>query len=115
MNNNYQSLIFTKHGLERLRSRSITQQMVWQVISNPHKEHKEKNDKVKFIGTVDGRKLHVVAQKIEDGKKWLIISAWVRGENDQLPLAWRIISFPFWLVWKILQALWSAAFRRPRN
>lgn len=115
MNSNYQSLIFTKHGLDRLRSRSITQSMVWQVITSPHKQHKEKNDKVKFIGTVDGRKLHVVAQRLEDQKKWLIISAWVRGENDQLPLAWRILTFPFWVVWKIMQGLWSLAAKQSQN
>lgn len=113
MDNYYQSLIFTNHGLERLASRSITQSMVWQVVSHPDKQFNEANNKVKFVGMLGNRRLHVVAQRLEKEKKWLVISAWVRGEDDKAPLAWRVISFPFWLVWKFL--LWLVSFLFSKN
>ena len=102
MNKEYKSLVFTNHGLDRLESRSITQDMVWRAISNQNKKYHEKG-KTKFIATINGRRIHVVAEKLQKEGKWLVISAWVRGEDDQAPLAWRIISFPFWLMWQILK------------
>jgi hypothetical protein len=37
MNKHYKSIIFTDHALERLEGRSITQDMVYQVVTNSAK------------------------------------------------------------------------------
>lgn len=99
MDKNYKSIIFTDHALERLSSRSISQEMVYQAITKPTKSSRSK-ESTKFVKKINGRTVHVVAQFLSDARKWLIISVWVRGEDDKAPLAWRIITFPFWLLWK---------------
>lgn len=109
MNKYYKSLVFTDHALERLGKRSITQEMVYQVLSNPYKSYPNEQS-TKFIKNVNGRKVHVVGQFLKEENKWLIISVWVRGEDDQLPIAWRIITFPFWLLWKLLSWLFKILF-----
>ena len=109
MNKNYKSIIFTDHGLDRLESRGITQEMVYQVVTNSAKKF-DQGQTTKFIKTVSKRKVHVVAQYLKDQHKWLVISVWVRGENDKQPLMWRIITFPFWLVWMLLKWLFMRLF-----
>lgn len=109
MNKHYKSLIFTDHAVERLDSRSITQEMVYQVVSSPQSSH-HNGETTKYIKTIQDRKVHVVAQHLKADHKWLIISVWVRGEEDQQPLAWRIITFPFWLLWKLIKTLFKKWF-----
>lgn len=109
MNKNYKSLIFTDHALERMDTRSISKDMVFTTVENASKKYPGKST-TKFIKTVSNRTVHVVAQYLEDEKKWLIISVWVRGEDDPTPIAWRIITFPFWLVWKLLHWLYKKLF-----
>lgn len=109
MNKNYRSLIFTDHALDRSGSRSITQEMVYQAIAHPAKKFEEGNT-TKFIKTVHKRKVHVVAQYLKDEKKWLVISVWVRGEDDKQPLVWKIITFPFWIVWMLLKMMFKRVF-----
>jgi hypothetical protein len=109
MNKTYKSLIFTDHALDRLASRTITQEMVYQTVTAAAKKFSQSNT-TKFIKTVSQRKLHVVGQYLKDEKKWLIISVWVRGEDDTLPLAWRVITFPFWLLWKLLKWVFKKLF-----
>lgn len=109
MNKEYRSLIFTDHALERIDSRSVTQEMVYQAVVSPTKKYP--SDKTtKFIRMVHQRKVHVVAQYLKDEHKWLVISVWVRGEDDQAPIAWRIITFPFWLVWILVKWLFRLIF-----
>lgn len=102
MNKHYKSLIFTDHALDRLGDRSITQEMVYQAVTHSAKRYDDK-DNTKFIRKLNNRKLHVVGQYLRQEKKWLIISVWVRGEDDNQPLVWRIITFPFWLLWVLLK------------
>lgn len=109
MNKNYKSIIFTDHALERLEKRSITPEMVYQVVSSPFKKHPGKTS-TKFIKNLNDRNVHVVAQHLNKEKKWLIISVWVRGEDDLQPLAWRILTFPFWLIWIFLKWLFKKVF-----
>lgn len=104
MNKHYRSIIFTDHALDRLDSRSISQEVVNQVVTNPYKKH-QNGDTTKFIKKVHDRNIHVVAQYLSEERKWLVISVWVRGEEDKNPLAWRIITFPFWLVWKLTSSI----------
>lgn len=83
--------------------------MVYQTVANPTKKYP--SDKTtKFIKNVHNRKMHVVAQFLKEEKKWLVVSVWVRGEEDQAPLAWRIITFPFWIIWILLKWIFKSIF-----
>jgi len=105
MNREYKNLIFTKHALDRVKGRWITQNAVYQVVRFPDKKYGNK-DSVKFIKTIKNRKIHVVANYLNHEGKWLIVSVWVRGEKDKIPLVWRLIALPFkivlWLVKKVV-------------
>ena len=101
MSHIYHNLIFSKHALERMDRRSISKEMVRRTLANPDKTFPgHSGESVKFIKTIDSRNTHVVATLLPE-KKWLIVSVWVRGEDDKLPLAWQIISFPFVVLFKI--------------
>lgn len=106
MHRDYQGFIFTKHALERLDSRSITQDMVVQVLRQPDETRPaDKPGSTKFIKTVHDRLVHVVATYLSDQDKWLVISVWVRGEEDKTPLVWQALTFPFKLVWYVVKKL----------
>lgn len=104
MDRDYRGFIFTKHALERLSDRSITQDMVIQALQHPENTHPTgKRATMKFIKTVNGRLLHVVATHLPKDDKWLVVSVWVRGEDDKEPLMWRVITFPFKAVWYVVK------------
>lgn len=101
MNRTYKNLVFTKHALERMADRIITQDAIHQTISNPDQSFVNQGN-TKFIRTINNRLIHVVATPIEN-QRWLIISLWVRGEEDRIPLIWQFLTWPFKLIGKILQ------------
>ncbi|MFH2118225.1 MAG: DUF4258 domain-containing protein [Candidatus Paceibacterota bacterium] len=104
MNRTYKNLVFTKHALTRLADRSITQDAIYQVIATPDQSSKQQAN-TKFIRTINNRLIHVVASPIKN-HRWLIISVWVRGEEDRVPFMWRLLTLPLRLVWKMLQSFW---------
>jgi|GEM_PF-2446170 len=75
---------FTAHALERMKLRNIYRYEVKETILNPEKTFEDEDDKVKFIGKELSlnRSNHVVAKFLPEENKWLVISAWVRGEED---------------------------------
>lgn len=91
MNREYKNAIFTRHALERLKLRRITQDMVIRTLTKPDSTQKEADDDTEFIRVVDGRKVHVIAAYLKDEKKWLIKSVWVRGEDDPIPVWQRLM------------------------
>jgi len=98
--------IFTKHSLERLNQRSISQDSAESVLRNPDRtEPGKKEGTIKFIRTVHGRNVQLIATYLNDQKKWLVVSAWVRGENDKESLMWQIISLPFKGTWWLAKFL----------
>lgn len=103
MNRTYKNLVFTKHALERLNDRVLTQDTIHQTVTSPDKTFPSKSN-TKFIRTMSNRRIHVVAAPIENNQ-WLIVSAWVRGEEDREPVVWQLIAFPFRMIGKILQKL----------
>jgi hypothetical protein len=95
--------IFTKHALERLNQRDISVSMAETVMRNPEKTFPgNKPNSVKFIRRLDSRNIQLVATYLKDQKKWLVISAWVRGEDDKVPIVWQLITAPFRLVWWLI-------------
>jgi hypothetical protein len=105
--------IFTNHALERLHQRSISQSMAESVLHQPDRtEPGKKPGTMKFIRTLNGRNIQIVATFLQDQRKWLVVSAWVRGEDDKVPLMWQLITLPFKMVWWIVKALISAVTKR---
>jgi hypothetical protein len=96
--------IFTKHALERLQERAISQERAESVLRNPDKTYPgSKPNTVKFVRTLNDRNIQIVATYLDDQKKWLVVSAWVRGEDDKAPFMWQVITFPFKAAWWVIQ------------
>lgn len=107
MSGTYKNIILTTHAAERLRQRSISECAVAEVVGHPDKKYFDKNNSTKFIRNYNGRKYHVVAQWKPSEQKWLIVSAWVRGENDSEPLSTTLILLPFRVIWWVFKKLFS--------
>jgi len=86
MNREYKNAIFTKHALERLKLRRITQDAVIRTLEKPDTRTVEDDGDTEFIKLLHDRKYHVIAAYLKDEKKWLIKSVWVRGEDDPIPV-----------------------------
>lgn len=102
MQKEYHNLIFTDHAFERLRLRSVSKDQVYQVVSDPDKKFpSNKLQQIKFTRIINHRHIQLVAKHLADQNKWLIVSVWVRGEDDPAPLTWQIITFPFKILAKV--------------
>lgn len=95
----YKNLIFTTHALERMSDRSISPHAVWQVISAPEKTKSSGEGAKKYIKTLSERKYHIVAKYLAQEQKYLVISVWVRGEDDKVSFVWQLIALPFKFIW----------------
>jgi len=104
MDKHYKNIILTNHALERMDTRTINQDHIYKVIQNPDKRS-GKGSQTKFIRTISGRKYHVIATYLSDEHKWLIISAWVRGEDDQPALSTQILLLPFKIIWWLVKKI----------
>lgn len=97
------SYILTKHARERLDLRAISESKLAAVLSHPDKTTPGKKAGThKFVRQLDGREIHVVASFLDQPKKWLILSVWVRGESDPVPLMWQLLTSPFRLLWWVI-------------
>lgn len=74
-----------------MRLRRITPEMVTKAIQKPDDKMLESDGDTKFIRTLNGRNLQVIA--FRDDGAWVVKSAWVRGEDDPEPLWKRIVLF----------------------
>lgn len=88
MNNNnstleFENVAFTKHARERLELRKISEDMIIEAIYQADRKFVQDNGNVKFIAKTMGCKVHAICKPLPDENKWLVISAWVRGEDDQ--------------------------------
>jgi hypothetical protein len=102
--NEYKNLIFTHHASARFQDRHITADAIWQTVQWPDKKFTN-HEKIKFIKTINDRRLHVIASWLAKDKKWLIISVWVRGEEDKEPIIWSLITLPFKITYWLLTRL----------
>jgi hypothetical protein len=102
-------VIFTKHATERMSLRSVSESDVRSVLNNPGRTQPAgKPETTKFIRTLRGRDLQVIARHLTAENKTLVISVWVRGEDDPVPLIWTLLAFPFKLSWWIMMQLFKA-------
>ena len=102
MTHTYKNIVFTNHAYDRIKSRSISSHAIYETIQYPDKEFKKASNATKYIKTIHDRKYHVVAKYKKNEKKYLVISAWVRGEDDKQPLIWQILTLPFKIAWWII-------------
>jgi hypothetical protein len=98
MQREYKNVIFTKHALERIRKRRMSQDMIVQAIKGPERDFIEEDGDTRFIRDVNGRQVHVVAHYLDDERKWLVKTTWVRGEDDVKPLWQRVLLLPVRLI-----------------
>lgn len=104
----YGGFIWTNHVLERIKQRGLTQADVLAVLKNPAKTFPgHKNGSVKFIRTLGGRRIHAVAVLNEDDKKWVVVSVWVRGEEDRLSWYETLVRKIVDLLAKALVGVWK--------
>lgn len=117
MSKTYKNIILTNHAHDRIKSRNISDYSIYITINYPDKKVNKSGSSIKYIKDIDNRKYHVVAKFKKDQNKYLVISAWVRGEDDKVPIIWQLITFPFkiawWIIkfqfkiiWKLLKKLW---------
>jgi hypothetical protein len=100
-------IIYTKHARERAAKRKLSFWGIEETILHPDKKyHCPDSESEKFIKRQGTRLYHVVATFLPKEQAYLVVSAWVRGEEDQPDWAWRIITLPFRLGWWAIRSLW---------
>lgn len=116
MNREYHGFIFTTHALERLQARSVSQDAIVATLQHPDWTRPEpKANTTKFAKTVDHRAIQVIATWLPDKKQWLIVSVWVRGEEDKEPFSWLLITWPFRVLVWLLKFLAGFISKKYRN
>lgn len=100
-------ITLSKHALERARSRKMELYGIEKLILFPDDKVSLGENKFKFYKNVSKRHYQAIGTYLAKEDKWLIISVWVRGEEDSLPLAWLIITAPFRFLWWFIKAFWQ--------
>ena len=73
----YGGYIWTKHVLERLGQRGLTQERVWETVAHPDKTNKGKKEgTTEFIKKIQSSRVTVIAVK-SDKNEWILLSVWI--------------------------------------
>ena len=98
------NIVFTSHAQKRLSRRDITEENVIRAIRMPDKIIKQEKDGFyKFIKIINEREVQVIAKKLTVENKWLVVSVWVRGEEDKP----NIIIRTFVLIYRLIKLLFK--------
>jgi hypothetical protein len=81
-NINHETVVFTKHARERLELRRLSEDTAIQIMRNPKQTYELDDGKIKFVGKKQAMKIHTICKPIPEENKWVVISVWVRGEDD---------------------------------
>jgi cytidylate kinase len=74
----YKGIILTNHALERMRERSVTQEMVFVTLTKPDRS-RYADAKQKFIyNKTFGRDMVEVVASQNERKEWVVVSVWSR-------------------------------------
>jgi hypothetical protein len=99
-------IIYTKHALDRIHKRRLSERDIEDAIRCPDKKFPTQNEAGnKYIKQLGTRRYHVVAKYLPEQKSYLVVSAWVRGEEDQPDLAWRLLVAPFKFGWWVIKKI----------
>jgi hypothetical protein len=99
-------IILTDHVRRRMRLRGISEGDISLALRESDRRFSSGDGREKFIKYLDREPLHVIAKRNSVGD-WVVLSAWIRGQDDPLPLWWRAIRLPFLLLWHLLVLLLS--------
>lgn len=106
------SIILTNHARERLSLRKMAQSDIERVMRNPDQTLPgKKSGTTKFIKKIDGRNHQVVAKLLENKKDWLVLSVWVRGEEDFNLIEW-VVLLPFRIIGWVFRQLFKTFLKK---
>ena len=100
-------VIYTTHARERISLRRLSTWSIEDAIKNPDKWVDLDDGKRKFIKMQGKRLYHVVAECNERQRAWVVISVWVRGEEDPENFLWQLLVAPFKLAWWLVRLLFG--------
>ncbi|HPS40687.1 MAG TPA: hypothetical protein PLQ50_01620 [Candidatus Woesebacteria bacterium] len=99
-------VILSNHALKRAKSRKMELQAIEKVVLDPERKIVLGQQKFKFFKKIGHRHYQAIATYLAKEDKWLVISVWVKGEADQPPFIWLLITAPFRLLWFLCRMLW---------
>lgn len=109
------TIFFTHHSRERMNLRKIAQSDIERTISSPDRSFPgKKRDTIKFIKHIDGRRHEVIGKFLKDQNAWLVLSVWVRGEEDRKPLLDQMVLLPFKVVFWIVKTIFRTLFPKKK-
>lgn len=86
MKTRYMGAIFTKHAINRLYNRRITQSDAWYTFQHPDGSLPGKTpNSRKFYKDHGEQRIEVIAKKNEKGK-WVILSCWSKYKGNNKPI-----------------------------
>ena len=103
-------IIFTDHARARIKKRKMSLLGVEKTITSPDRKISLPDGQIKFIKFLDKRLYQAIAVYEKKQQAWIVISAWIRGENDPPDLLWTLITAPFKLLFKFFRFLWRLIF-----
>lgn len=98
MKREYKNVIFTDHAIQRLKRRRISQDMAVDAVRKPDRKQAEDDEKTRFVREIKGRNVQIVATYLKDEQQWMVVTGWVRGEDD--PRRWwvHVLLLPWYLI-----------------
>lgn len=104
------SIVLTHHAQERMQLRRISEAQVLATLQKPDytQPSREQEEVLVSVKLLSGRKMHVVSKYLADENKTLVLSVWVRGEDDSTPLSWQLITLPFRAITWVGREIWKA-------
>ncbi len=82
-NSQYPGVRFSIHARERMELRKIHPNEVRETLFYPQETYPDDEEKVKFIKKLSHRyPIHVIGRFLPEENTWLIVTVWVRGEED---------------------------------
>jgi hypothetical protein len=99
-------VILSNHALERAKLRKMKLTAIEKLILDPERKIVLGKQKFKFFRNIDNRYYQAVAIYLPKEDKWLVISVWVKGEEDRIPFIWTLMTWPLRLLWWLLKTCW---------
>ena len=78
--------------------RHLTKSGIQQTIDYPDRVYTREDGAQKFIKKIGDKPYHVVAKLNPKNQEIVVISAWIRGEDDPVSGVWLLITAPFRLI-----------------
>lgn len=81
MKTNYMGVIFTKHAINKLYNRNITQSKAWEVFTSfDGKKPGKTPGSIKFYKNYGEQRIEIIAKKNKEGQ-WIVLSCWARHKE----------------------------------